>query len=186
MPASRGADFRPLGGREPADWQSRWSRLESAASHQVILPPVELLRAGGDYWVVDGHNRVALAKELGQLWIDADITELDLGAGPGPPMRQRRTDHAVHTAGERGPRVSRIAFGNWSAGGDWGHVDRGAAIAAPRRPSALGSPCSTRHMPTGSVPRKLLGEALAPEMRVGARVTGPMASGRDGECSGRR
>jgi hypothetical protein len=79
MPASRGANFRPLRGREPADWKSRWSRLESAASHQVILPPVELLRAGGDYWVVDGHNRVALAKELGQLWIDADITELDLG-----------------------------------------------------------------------------------------------------------
>jgi ParB-like chromosome segregation protein Spo0J len=80
MPASRGSDFRPLGGREPADWKTRWSRLESAASDQVILPPVELLRAGGDYWVVDGHNRVALAKELGQLWIDADITELDLGS----------------------------------------------------------------------------------------------------------
>ena len=79
MPASRGSDFRPLDGREPADWKSRWSRLEVAASHQVILPPIELLRAGGDYWVVDGHNRVALAKELGQLWIDADVTELDLG-----------------------------------------------------------------------------------------------------------
>ena len=34
--------------------------------------------------------------------------------------------------GERGPRVSRIAFGNWSAGGDWGSVDRAAAIAATR------------------------------------------------------
>jgi aryl-alcohol dehydrogenase-like predicted oxidoreductase len=38
--------------------------------------------------------------------------------------------------GERGPRVSRIAFGNWSAGGDWGQVDRDAAIAATRE--ALG------------------------------------------------
>jgi hypothetical protein len=76
---SRRADFRPLAGREPADWQFRWSRLESAARDQAILPPVELVRAGGDYWVVDGHNRVALAKEQGQLWIDADITELDLG-----------------------------------------------------------------------------------------------------------
>jgi ParB-like chromosome segregation protein Spo0J len=43
-----------------------------------MLPPVQLLRAGGDYWVVDGHNRVALAREGGQLWIDADVTELDL------------------------------------------------------------------------------------------------------------
>ena len=80
MTASRGQDFRPLGGREPADWQSRWSRLTSAARDQAILPPVQLLRAGGDYWVVDGHNRVALAREHGQLWIDADITELDLGS----------------------------------------------------------------------------------------------------------
>jgi hypothetical protein len=78
--ASRGQDFHPLEGREPADWQFRWSRLLSAARDQVILPPVQLLRAGGDYWVVDGHNRVALARERGQIWIDADITELDLGS----------------------------------------------------------------------------------------------------------
>jgi hypothetical protein len=80
MAESRGQDFRPLGGREPADWQFRWSRLLSAVRDQAILPPVQLLRAGRDYWVVDGHNRVALARERGQLWIDADITELDLGS----------------------------------------------------------------------------------------------------------
>jgi hypothetical protein len=80
LAASRGQDFRPLGGREPSDWKARWSRLQSAVDHQAILPPVQLLRAGGDYWVVDGHNRVAIAREVGQLWIDADITELDLGS----------------------------------------------------------------------------------------------------------
>jgi hypothetical protein len=51
-----------------------------AERDQAPLPPIQLLRAGGDYWVVDGHNRVALAKERGQLWIDAEITELDLGS----------------------------------------------------------------------------------------------------------
>ena len=76
---SRGSDFRPLDGHEPADWTTRWSRLLSAARDQAILPPVQLLRAGGEYWVVDGHNRVALARQIGQLWIDADVTELDLG-----------------------------------------------------------------------------------------------------------
>ena len=78
IPGSRGIDFRPRAGKEPADWTTRWSRLEAAVRDQVILPPVELVRAGGEYWVVDGHNRVALAKEHGQLWIDADITELDI------------------------------------------------------------------------------------------------------------
>ncbi len=77
---SRGRDFRPLRGREPADWKFRWSRLMSAARDQAMLPPVQLVQTGGDYWVVDGHNRVALARELGQLWIDADVTELDLGS----------------------------------------------------------------------------------------------------------
>jgi hypothetical protein len=89
-PTSRGIDFRPLKGREPADWKGRWDRLESALEAQLVLPPVDLVRAGGEYWVVDGHNRVAIAKERGQLWIDADITELDLpepdiaGLGLGP------------------------------------------------------------------------------------------------------
>jgi hypothetical protein len=78
MAASRGQDFRPLGGRAPADWKFRWSRLLSAARDHAILPPVQLIRAGGDDWVVDGHNRVALARASEQLWIDADITELDL------------------------------------------------------------------------------------------------------------
>ena len=78
IPASRGIDFRPRAGSEPADWPTRWSRLEAAVRDQVILPPVELVRVGGEYWVVDGHNRVALAKEHGQLWIDADVTELDI------------------------------------------------------------------------------------------------------------
>jgi hypothetical protein len=76
--SSRARDFRPLDGRAPADWQSRWSRLRSANVDLAVLPPVQLVRAGGDYWVVDGHNRVALARERGQLWIDADVTELDL------------------------------------------------------------------------------------------------------------
>ena len=80
MAASRGQDFGPLDGREPADWQVRWSRLMSAERAQVTMPPVQLVRAGGDYWVVDGHNRVALARKRGQVWIDADITELDVGS----------------------------------------------------------------------------------------------------------
>jgi hypothetical protein len=81
---SRARDFRPLRGREPADWSSRWLRLKSVTRDQAKLPPVQLLRAVGDYWVVDGHNRVALARERGQLWIDADITELDLSSDNVP------------------------------------------------------------------------------------------------------
>ena len=75
-PGTRRADFLPTPGSEPADWQARWNRLEAAARSLAPLPPIELLKADDGYWVVDGHNRVALAKSIGQLWIDADVTEL--------------------------------------------------------------------------------------------------------------
>jgi len=68
--------------------------------------------------------------------------------------------------GERGPRVSRIAYGNWSAGGDWGHVDRDAAIAATREALTLGiNLFDTAHAYGFGAAEQLLGEALAPEIR---------------------
>ena len=73
---TRREDFLPARGFEPADWPGRWHRLQDAARTLAPLPPIELLRAGDGYWVVDGHNRVALARATGQIWIDADVTEL--------------------------------------------------------------------------------------------------------------
>ncbi len=68
--------------------------------------------------------------------------------------------------GERGPRVSRIAFGNWSAGGDWGHVDRDAAIAATREALDLGiNLFDTAHAYGFGAAEELLGEALRPEIQ---------------------
>ena len=68
--------------------------------------------------------------------------------------------------GERGPRVSRIAFGNWSAGGDWGRVDRAAAIAATREALDLGITLfDTAHAYGFGAAEQLLGEALRPEIR---------------------
>jgi aryl-alcohol dehydrogenase-like predicted oxidoreductase len=68
--------------------------------------------------------------------------------------------------GERGPRVSRIAFGNWSAGGDWGRVDRDAAIGATREALDLGiNLFDTAHAYGFGAAEELLGEALRPEIQ---------------------
>ncbi len=68
--------------------------------------------------------------------------------------------------GERGPRVSRIAFGNWSAGGDWGSVDRDAAIAATRQALDLGINLFDTARAYGfGAAEQLLGEALRPEIQ---------------------
>src|SRR5437764_8096760 len=42
------------------------------------------------------------------------------------------------TLGRSGLEVSRIAFGTWQLGGDWGRTDESAAVAAIRRARELG------------------------------------------------
>ena len=42
------------------------------------------------------------------------------------------------TLGRSGLNVSRIAFGTWQLGGDWGRFDEDAAVAAIRRARELG------------------------------------------------
>jgi len=86
-PAQRGGDFLPLRDRRSADWRSRWQRILSAIDALAALPPVELIRFGEEYWVVDGHNRVAAALYTGQDEIDAVVQELRLpGMAHKPPQ----------------------------------------------------------------------------------------------------
>jgi hypothetical protein len=79
----RGGDFLPLRDRRSADWRSRWQHILRAVDDLVALPPVELIKFGDEYWVVDGHNRVAAALYTGQDEIDAVAQELRL---PGMPF----------------------------------------------------------------------------------------------------
>ena len=85
-PAQRGGDFLPLRDRRGADWRSRWHRILEANERLESLPPVELTKFGDDYWVVDGHNRVAAALYIGQNEIDAVVQELRL---PGMPVETK-------------------------------------------------------------------------------------------------
>src|SRR5205085_1723310 len=72
----RGGDFLPLKPFRSGNWAGRWQRLGRAADQLTILPPIDVVRADGRYWVVDGHNRVALALYTGQASIDADVIDL--------------------------------------------------------------------------------------------------------------
>jgi hypothetical protein len=88
-PAQRGGDFLPLRDRRGDDWRGRWRRLLDAHERLETLPPVELIKFGNDYWVVDGHNRVAAALYIGQVEIDAVVQELRLpgmAAEPKTPI----------------------------------------------------------------------------------------------------
>ena len=80
----RGSDFLPLKPFRSDNWATRWQRLNGAADRLAIRPPIDVLRYADRYWVLDGHNRVALALYRGQADIDADVTELVDPAAPRP------------------------------------------------------------------------------------------------------
>jgi hypothetical protein len=87
----RGGDFLPLKSFRGRNWHGRWQRLNRAQDDLAILPPIEVLKYGDRFWVVDGHNRVALALYSGQPEIDATITEL-------VPPGSRRTEPILELA----------------------------------------------------------------------------------------
>jgi hypothetical protein len=53
----------------------RWQRVNLAFYKDISLPPVLLYKVGQVYFVVDGHHRVSVACEQGQMFIEAEIRE---------------------------------------------------------------------------------------------------------------
>jgi len=67
-----GPDFRPLGrGPAEAHFQTILQRMKAGED----LPEITLYQIGPRYFVVDGHTRVAAARQLGIEFLDADVTE---------------------------------------------------------------------------------------------------------------
>lgn len=52
-----------------------YSHGEYDAKPGTVLPPLDLYKLGDRYYVVDGHHRVAAALSLGQVEMDAVVTE---------------------------------------------------------------------------------------------------------------
>ena len=65
--------FRP---RRRGDLKHRMNSLREAFS-ETPMPPISVYEASGLYFVSDGHHRVALAREQGADFIDADVTALE-------------------------------------------------------------------------------------------------------------
>jgi hypothetical protein len=75
-PSQNTADFLPLPRLRGQNWRARWQRINRALDRLEVLPPVDLVQAGEDYYVVDGHNRVAAARRADAAEVDADVTQL--------------------------------------------------------------------------------------------------------------
>ena len=135
-PAQRGLDFQPLPAFRSKNWEARWQRIRRATQEMRSLPPIDVLRTHDGYWVTDGHNRVAAAKVVGQVEVDADVKGVVL---PGQPIMRPSGSLApvlaesshIEAARPR-PAVARHDAGSDGAG----------ARPRGRRP---GDPDDTRH-----------------------------------------
>jgi hypothetical protein len=65
-------NFLPLG-RGPA--QANFQQILRVMKSGEVLPPITLYQLGSRYYVIDGHTRVAAAKDLGIEFLDAHVTE---------------------------------------------------------------------------------------------------------------
>jgi hypothetical protein len=75
-PSQNTADFLPLPRLRGQNWRARWQRINRALDRLSVLPPIEVVQVGDEYFVVDGHNRVAAALRAGAVEIDADVVQL--------------------------------------------------------------------------------------------------------------
>jgi len=73
--SDRSADFdRDFLPRDPR-LRDRWRRVEKAYP-EGAFPPIAVYELDGTYFVIDGHHRVGVAKQIGVEFIDAEITRL--------------------------------------------------------------------------------------------------------------
>lgn len=83
----RGRDFDRDFLPRRRDVGPRWRRVERAFP-EGDFPPIVVHQLGGAYFVIDGHHRVAIARQRGMETIDAEVTELRarwrLGPDAGP------------------------------------------------------------------------------------------------------
>jgi hypothetical protein len=56
--------------------RSRWMSIDKARLMSVELPVIEVIKIGDVYFVKDGNHRVSVARENGQAFIDAFVTEI--------------------------------------------------------------------------------------------------------------
>ena len=61
-PSQNTTDFLPLPSLRGRNWNARWQRIQRAVDDLSMLPAVDLMQVGDEYYVADGHNRLAAAR----------------------------------------------------------------------------------------------------------------------------
>ena len=98
-PPSKTGDFDP--GFLPINrrMRDRWTRIYQAMVEGDELPPIDVYKVGDDYYVIDGHHRVSVARSLGRATINARVVEVKtrapLGRKIDPAALLRAAEYAA-------------------------------------------------------------------------------------------
>jgi hypothetical protein len=92
-----GSDFRPPERRRRRQDEQRFERVRRAIDTGIEMPLIEVYKLGFGYYVLDGHHRVAVALERGQLEIDAHVVEYVPAADALAPERFAARRSFEHT-----------------------------------------------------------------------------------------
>jgi len=65
-------DFMPI---KPCV-ENKWRRILRLKSTGIDLPPIEVYKLNGGYYVIDGNHRVSVSRFLGMDYIDAHVIEI--------------------------------------------------------------------------------------------------------------
>ena len=95
-PPSKTGDFDP--GFLPVSrrLRDRWTRIYQAMVEGDELPPIDVYKVGDNYYVIDGHHRVSVARSLGRATINARVVEVQTRA----PLTSRIDAGALLRAAE--------------------------------------------------------------------------------------
>ncbi|TMD38460.1 MAG: hypothetical protein E6I81_05280 [Chloroflexi bacterium] len=76
------AGFLPLNRR----MRERWTRIYQAMVEGDELPPIDVYKVDDNYYVIDGHHRVSVARNLGRPMINARVINIKTRAPLGPEI----------------------------------------------------------------------------------------------------
>ena len=85
-PDAKAADFDP--GFLPVNrrMRERWTRIYQAMVEGDELPPIDVYKVDDYYYVIDGHHRVSVARNLGRPTLNARVINVRTRAPLGPDV----------------------------------------------------------------------------------------------------
>ena len=85
-PPGKAGDFDPSFLPIDRRLRDRWTRIYRAMVEGEELPPIDAYKVGDNYYVIDGHHRVSVARSLGRDVINARVIEVGTTAPLGPEI----------------------------------------------------------------------------------------------------